>query len=71
MQTFVVMAIVYFVFMMGGAFGYRVPATGWKPAGWTPPAGAGRQRHDHAAPRAREEGLGHPAVLAGLDGADA
>ena len=38
MQTFVVMALVYFVFMMAGAFGYRVPETGWKPAGWTPPS---------------------------------
>jgi MFS family permease len=37
-ETFVVMGIVYFVFMMGGAFGYRVPPTGWKPAGWTAPA---------------------------------
>jgi len=37
MQTFVVMALIYFVFMMAGAFGYRVPETGWKPAGWTPP----------------------------------
>ena len=37
MQTFVVMALVYFVFMMGGAFGYRVPPTGWKPEGWTAP----------------------------------
>ncbi len=37
MQTFVVMALVYFVFMMAGAFGYRVPETGWKPTGWTPP----------------------------------
>ena len=36
-QTFVCMALVYFVFMMAGALGYRVPATGWKPAGWTPP----------------------------------
>ena len=36
MQTFVVMALVYFVFMMAGAFGYRIPETGWKPAGWTP-----------------------------------
>ncbi|MBH1986790.1 MAG: OFA family MFS transporter [Burkholderiales bacterium] len=36
--TFVVMALIYFVFMMGGALGYRVPPTGWKPAGWTPPA---------------------------------
>jgi len=38
MPTLVVMACVYFVFMMGGALGYRVPADGWKPAGWTPPA---------------------------------
>jgi MFS family permease len=37
-QTFVVMAAVYFVFMMAGALSYRVPASGWKPAGWTPPA---------------------------------
>ncbi len=36
-QTFVVLALVYFVFMMAGAFGYRVPETGWNPAGWTPP----------------------------------
>ena len=39
-ETFVVMAIIYFVFMMAGAFGYRVPPSGWKPAGWTPPAAA-------------------------------
>ena len=36
-ETFLVMAAVYFVFMMAGAFGYRVPPTGWKPKGWTPP----------------------------------
>jgi len=36
-QTFVIMALVYFVFMMAGALGYRIPATGWKPTGWTPP----------------------------------
>ena len=36
-QTIVFMALVYFIFMMAGALGYRVPATGWKPAGWTPP----------------------------------
>ncbi len=33
--TFVVMGLIYFVFMMAGTFGYRVPETGWKPAGWT------------------------------------
>ncbi|ADU38903.1 OFA family MFS transporter [Variovorax paradoxus] len=37
MQTFVVMALGYFVFMMAGALGYRVPPSGWKPEGWTPP----------------------------------
>ena len=36
-QTFLVMAAGYFVFMMGGALGYRVPPSGWKPEGWTPP----------------------------------
>jgi MFS family permease len=36
-QTFIVMALVYVVFMLGGALSYRVPASGWKPEGWTPP----------------------------------
>ena len=50
-QTFVVLAVIYMVFMLGGAFGYRVPQTGWKPEGWTPPANASRAmvttRHVH------------------------
>ena len=50
-QTFVVLAVVYFIFMMIGAFSYRVPPTGWKPAGWTPPASTGNgmitTRHVH------------------------
>jgi len=40
-QTFIVMAVIYFFFMMGGALSYRVPATGWIPRGWTPPAAQG------------------------------
>src|SRR6266849_2202290 len=36
-QTFVTMGLIYFVAMMLGAFGYRIPAEGWRPAGWTPP----------------------------------
>ena len=35
-ETFVVLGIVYFVFMMGGALGYRVSPEDWKPAGWNP-----------------------------------
>ena len=35
-QTFLVMGTIYFVAMMAGAFGYRIPPTDWKPAGWKP-----------------------------------
>jgi MFS family permease len=49
--TFVVMGLIYFAYMMCGAFGYRIPATGWKPEGWTPPPakanGMITQRHVH------------------------
>ena len=41
MQTFIAMALIYFVFMIGGALGYRVPPSGWKPKGWTPPVAQG------------------------------
>jgi MFS family permease len=37
-QTFAVLAAIHFVFMLSGAFGYRVPPGGWVPDGWTPPA---------------------------------
>ena len=39
-QTFLVMAATYFVFMICGSLGYRIPAPNWKPQGWKPP---GRQ----------------------------
>jgi MFS family permease len=35
-ETFLTMAVIYFVYMMGGALGYRLPAPGWRPSGWTP-----------------------------------
>jgi MFS family permease len=41
-QTFVALAVIYFVFMMVGVFGYRLPPAGWKPLGWTPPANGNR-----------------------------
>ena len=36
-ETFVAMGVIYFVFMMIGAFRYRIPPAGWRPEGWTPP----------------------------------
>ncbi len=36
-QTLLVMAAGYFIFMMCGAFGYRIPPANWRPEGWTPP----------------------------------
>jgi MFS family permease len=36
-QTFLSLGAIYFVFMIGGAFGYRIPPPGWKPKAWTPP----------------------------------
>ena len=36
-QAILALAVIYFVFMMGGAFGYRVPPAGWQPEGWTAP----------------------------------
>src|SRR5499427_8632588 len=37
-ETFVALGAIYFVFMMIGAFAYRVTPAGWKPDGWTPPS---------------------------------
>jgi MFS family permease len=36
-EAFFSLGAIYFVIMMCAAFGYRVPAEGWKPKGWEPP----------------------------------
>ncbi|MBS0420473.1 MAG: OFA family MFS transporter [Proteobacteria bacterium] len=35
-ETFLTLAAIYFVFMIGGALSYRVPPEGWQPANWNP-----------------------------------
>ncbi len=35
-QTMTVIGIIYIIAMLAGAFGYRVPAHDWLPAGWVP-----------------------------------
>ncbi len=37
-RTFMIMATVFFIFVIGAAQVYRVPPPGWKPEGWEPPA---------------------------------
>jgi len=39
-SVFITLGIVYFIIMIIASFSYRVPAKGWKPAGWTPPSDA-------------------------------
>jgi MFS family permease len=49
-QTFIAMGAIYFVFMLIGAFGYRLPPAGWSPEGWKLPHNAQAmitQRHVH------------------------
>jgi len=50
-ETFVTLGAIYLVAMLFGAFLFRVPAPGWKPAGWEPPAATSQglitRRHVH------------------------
>jgi MFS family permease len=41
-QCFLVLAAGYGVFMLSGAFGYRVPPDGWQPEGWMPKTASSR-----------------------------
>jgi len=42
--TFIALGVLYFLVMVVAAFMYRVPAEGWKPAGWTPDASTARHK---------------------------
>jgi len=68
-QTFVVMGLGYFVYMMCGAFGYRIPASDWKPAGWTPPAAQSNNAMITTRSVSVKKSVGHSTVLVGVDGA--
>ncbi|MGH8516938.1 MAG: OFA family MFS transporter [Panacagrimonas sp.] len=49
-ESFVVLAAIYFVFMLGGAFSYRIPPVGWTPGSPTATTSATRMittRHVH------------------------
>jgi MFS family permease len=50
-ETFLTLAAIYFVFMMAGALGYRVPPDGWRPGSFDPSKATTRKlatdRHVH------------------------
>lgn len=43
-QAFVALGMIYFIVMMIAAFSYRIPASGWKPEGWSPPNDTARAK---------------------------
>ena len=55
-ETFLALAAIYFVFMVGGALGYRVPPPGWRPAGPTVRAGSTNSGSRHV-PASRVFGI--------------
>jgi OFA family oxalate/formate antiporter-like MFS transporter len=38
-RTFLILAAIFYIGVIGAAQVYRVPPAGWRPTGWTPPAG--------------------------------
>ncbi len=49
-EAYLCLAAIYFIYMLGGAFGYRIPPNGWRPANWTAPANQSAmitRRHVH------------------------
>ena len=50
LETFLTMGSLYFIAMLLGAFGYRIPRPDWRPAGWVPKTQASAMvttRHVH------------------------
>jgi MFS family permease len=43
-ETFFVIGVIYLLVMLAAAFSYRLPAPGWKPAGWVEPPHDARHR---------------------------
>lgn len=50
-RTFLVMAAIFTIFVVGAAQFYRVPPPGWRPAGWAPPVATGAAMKEDYTPR--------------------
>ncbi len=46
-RTFLILAAVFFVFVIGSAQLFRTPPPGWSPPGWTPPPAQPGEREDY------------------------
>lgn len=50
-SALICLGVIYLAAMIAGAFGFRVPPSGWRPLGWTPPEGSTNKlithRHVH------------------------
>jgi OFA family oxalate/formate antiporter-like MFS transporter len=49
-RTFIILAVVFYICVIGAAQIYRVPPAGYTPPGWTPPAAAGAPTREDYAP---------------------
>ena len=49
-RTFIILAITFYICVIGAAQIYRVPPAGYTPPGWTPPAAAGAPTREDYAP---------------------
>jgi OFA family oxalate/formate antiporter-like MFS transporter len=49
-RTFIILAITFYIVVIGAAQIYRVPPAGWTPPGWSPPAAVGAPTREDYAP---------------------
>ncbi len=49
-RTFIILAVTFYICVIGAAQVYRVPPAGWTPPGWTPPAAVGAPTREDYAP---------------------
>jgi OFA family oxalate/formate antiporter-like MFS transporter len=49
-RTFIILAVVFYICVIGAAQVYRVPPAGYTPPGWSPPAAAGAPTREDYAP---------------------
>lgn len=49
-RTFIILAVIFYICVIGAAQVYKVPPAGWTPPGWSPPAAVGAPTREEYAP---------------------